>query len=56
VSRGCVGVAHDADVVAEHMAGEYLEVGCDLGVGDGHARVLTNDLAPGYIEENRGTS
>jgi glutamate N-acetyltransferase / amino-acid N-acetyltransferase len=56
VSRGCVGVAHDADAVAEHMAGEYLEVGCDLGVGDGHARVLTNDLAPGYIEENRGTS
>jgi glutamate N-acetyltransferase / amino-acid N-acetyltransferase len=56
VSRGCVGVEHDADAVAEHMAGEYLEVHCDLGVGDGHARVLTNDLGPGYIDENKGTS
>jgi glutamate N-acetyltransferase/amino-acid N-acetyltransferase len=56
VSRGCVGIEHDADAVAEHMAGEYLELLCDLGVGDGHARVLTNDLAPGYIHENRGTS
>ncbi|HEY6698100.1 MAG TPA: bifunctional glutamate N-acetyltransferase/amino-acid acetyltransferase ArgJ [Acidimicrobiales bacterium] len=56
VSRGCVGVEHDADAVAEHMAGEYLEVRCDLGVGDGDARVLTNDLAHGYIDENKGTS
>jgi glutamate N-acetyltransferase/amino-acid N-acetyltransferase len=56
VSRGCVGIEHDADAVAEHMAGQYLELLCDLGVGDGHARVLTNDLAPGYIHENRGTS
>jgi glutamate N-acetyltransferase / amino-acid N-acetyltransferase len=56
VSRGCVGIEHDADAVAEHMAGEHLELLCDLGIGDGHARVLTNDLAPGYIQENRGTS
>ena len=56
VSRGCVGVEHDADAVAEHMAGEYLELRCDLGVGDGDARVLTNDLAHGYIDENKGTS
>ena len=56
VSRGCIGVEHDAAAVAEHMAGEQLEVNCDLGVGDGRARVLTNDLAPGYIDENRGTS
>ncbi|HET6833043.1 MAG TPA: bifunctional glutamate N-acetyltransferase/amino-acid acetyltransferase ArgJ [Acidimicrobiales bacterium] len=56
VSRGCVGVEHDADAVAEHMAGECLDVHCDLGVGDGHARVLTNDLTPGYIDENKGTS
>ncbi|MGH9229637.1 MAG: bifunctional glutamate N-acetyltransferase/amino-acid acetyltransferase ArgJ [Acidimicrobiales bacterium] len=56
VSRGCVGVEHDADAVAGHMAGEHLGLHCDLGVGDGRARVLTNDLAPGYIDENRGTS
>ena len=56
VSRGCVGVDHDAAAVATHMAGEYLEVTCDLGVGDGSARVLTNDLTYGYIDENKGTS
>jgi glutamate N-acetyltransferase / amino-acid N-acetyltransferase len=56
VSRGCVGIGHDAAAVAEHMAGEHIEVHCDLGVGDGQARVLTNDLAPGYIDENKRTS
>jgi glutamate N-acetyltransferase / amino-acid N-acetyltransferase len=56
VSRGCVAIEHDAAAVADHMAGDHLEVACDLGVGDGRARVLTNDLAPGYIDENKGTS
>jgi glutamate N-acetyltransferase/amino-acid N-acetyltransferase len=56
VSRGCVGIGHDAAAVSEHMAGEHLEVHCDLGVGDGQAAVLTNDLAPGYIDENKRTS
>jgi glutamate N-acetyltransferase/amino-acid N-acetyltransferase len=56
VSRGCVAVEHDADAVAAHMAGEYLDLHCDLGVGTGEARVLTNDLTYGYIDENKGTS
>jgi glutamate N-acetyltransferase/amino-acid N-acetyltransferase len=56
VSRGCVATEHDAAAVADHMAGDHLEVACDLGVGDARARVLTNDLAPGYIDENKGTS
>jgi glutamate N-acetyltransferase/amino-acid N-acetyltransferase len=56
VSRACVGVEHDADAVAAHMAGEYLDVHCDLAIGEGEARVLTNDLTYGYIDENRGTS
>jgi glutamate N-acetyltransferase / amino-acid N-acetyltransferase len=56
VSRGCVSVEHDTQAVADHMAGEYLEVHCDLGAGDGEARVLTNDLTYGYIDENKGTS
>jgi glutamate N-acetyltransferase/amino-acid N-acetyltransferase len=56
VTRGCVGVDHDADAVAAHMAGQQLELVCDLGVGDGTARVLTNDLTYGYIDENKGTS
>jgi glutamate N-acetyltransferase / amino-acid N-acetyltransferase len=56
VSRCCVAVDHDAAAVAAHMAGTYLDLHCDLGVGDGEARVLTNDLTYGYIDENRGTS
>jgi glutamate N-acetyltransferase / amino-acid N-acetyltransferase len=56
VSRACVPVDHDAQAVADHMAGEYLELHCDLGVGDGEARILTNDLTYGYIDENKGTS
>jgi glutamate N-acetyltransferase/amino-acid N-acetyltransferase len=56
VTRGCVPVDHDAAAVAAHMAGEHLDLHCDLGVGHGRARILTNDLAHGYIDENRGTS
>jgi glutamate N-acetyltransferase/amino-acid N-acetyltransferase len=56
VSRGCVAAAHDEAAVAAHMAGDRLEVHCDLGVADGEARVLTNDLTHGYIDENKGTS
>jgi glutamate N-acetyltransferase / amino-acid N-acetyltransferase len=56
VSRGCVPVDHDTQAVADHMAGEYLELHCDLGVGEGEARILTNDLTYGYIDENKGTS
>jgi glutamate N-acetyltransferase/amino-acid N-acetyltransferase len=56
VSRGCVAAPHDAGAVAAHMAGEYLDLHCDLGVGDGRAQVLTNDLTYAYIDENKGTS
>jgi glutamate N-acetyltransferase/amino-acid N-acetyltransferase len=56
VSRGCVAADHDAAAVAAHMAGEHLDLHCDLGVADGRARVLTNDLTYGYIDENKGTS
>jgi glutamate N-acetyltransferase/amino-acid N-acetyltransferase len=56
VSRGCVGIDHDRAAVAAHMAGEHLDLHCDLGVGDGAASVLTSDLGYGYIDENKGTS
>lgn len=56
VSRGCVEVDHDRQAVAAHMAGEYLELACDLGAGDGSATLLTNDLTHAYVDENRGTS
>jgi glutamate N-acetyltransferase / amino-acid N-acetyltransferase len=56
VSRGCVAADHDPAAVAAHLAGEQLDLHCDLGVADGRARVLTNDLTYGYIDENKGTS
>lgn len=56
VARGCVEVDHDREAVAAHMAGEYLDLVCDLGVGDGAAKLLTNDLSHAYIDENMGTS
>jgi glutamate N-acetyltransferase / amino-acid N-acetyltransferase len=56
VSRGCVGVDHDAAGLAAHMSGEHLDVHCDLGVGGGTAQVLTNDLTHAYVDENMRTS
>ena len=38
------------------MAQDRLEVTADLGLGDGTARILTNDLTHAYIDENMGTS
>jgi glutamate N-acetyltransferase/amino-acid N-acetyltransferase len=50
----------DADVapgaLATYMDQDWLEVTADLGLGQGHARVLTNDLTHAYIDENMGTS
>jgi glutamate N-acetyltransferase / amino-acid N-acetyltransferase len=56
VSRGCAPAEHDAAAVTAHMAGDQLDIHADLGVADGSARVLTNDLTYGYIDENKGTS
>ncbi len=56
VSRGCVEVDHDRAAVVAHMDGEYIELTCDLGVGSGTARILTNDLTHAYVDENMGTS
>ena len=56
VSRGCVEVDHDRAAVVAHMEGEYVELHCDLGVGAGEARILTNDLTHAYVDENMGTS
>jgi N-acetylglutamate synthase/N-acetylornithine aminotransferase len=38
------------------MAGRRVEIVADLGLGAGHASLLTNDLTPGYIDENMRTS
>jgi glutamate N-acetyltransferase / amino-acid N-acetyltransferase len=51
-----VAVDHDAAAVAAHMAGRHVSIDADLGVGDHEASVLTTDLGPGYIDENKATS
>ncbi len=56
VCHSGVEIDHDRAAVAEHMSGDRLHIQCDLGVGTGHATVLTNDLTHAYIDENMGTS
>ena len=51
-----IAVEHDAAAVAAHMRQRHLRVTADLGLGDGEAFVLSNDLTYGYIDENKGTS
>jgi len=56
VCSGGVGVAHDETAVRAHMAGQDVEILCDLGLGPGVGAVLGTDLGHGYIDENRTTS
>jgi glutamate N-acetyltransferase / amino-acid N-acetyltransferase len=51
-----VSAPHDAHAVSAHMAGAFVEISCDLGIGEGVGAVLTTDLGHGYIDENRTTS
>ena len=50
------GIPYDKQVVAGHMAGRFIDVGVDLGVGPGAATITTTDLSPDYIAENMRTS
>ncbi len=56
VSVGGVGIDHDSDAVARHMAERWLSIEIELGMGDGVGSILTTDLGYGYIDENRTTS
>ncbi len=56
VCRAGVASPHDAGALREYMQGASIEIACDLGLGEAAAEVLTTDLGPGYIEENRSTS
>ncbi len=56
VCRDGVEVVHDVAAVAEHLAGDLVEIRCDLGLGDGSGMVMTVDLGQGYLDENRTTS
>ncbi|HWW52992.1 MAG TPA: bifunctional glutamate N-acetyltransferase/amino-acid acetyltransferase ArgJ [Acidimicrobiales bacterium] len=51
-----VAVAHDADAVRTHLDQRTIEIVADLGLGDGAASIITNDLTPAYIDENMRTS
>ncbi|MGH9301030.1 MAG: bifunctional ornithine acetyltransferase/N-acetylglutamate synthase, partial [Acidimicrobiales bacterium] len=53
--RAALGESQAA-VLTEHMAGRYLELDADLGLGPGHGAMLATDLTHAYIDENMGTS
>ncbi|MEO1045108.1 MAG: bifunctional glutamate N-acetyltransferase/amino-acid acetyltransferase ArgJ [Pseudomonadota bacterium] len=47
------GVAdYDEAPVAQHLKGDEVQLGVDIGLGDGHATVWTCDLTHGYISIN----
>jgi len=56
VAAGGVTVEVDPGAMRAYMAQEHLEVTASLGLGDGTARILTNDLTHAYVDENMGTS
>lgn len=56
VARNGVTAEVDEAALAAYMAGAELHVVANLGIGDGRARLLTNDLTHAYIDENMGTS
>lgn len=56
VAAGGTSIPHDQDAVADHMAGRFLDIDCDLGLGSGEFMVLTNDLTHDYVDENTGGS
>jgi glutamate N-acetyltransferase / amino-acid N-acetyltransferase len=56
VARDGIACAHDEAAVRGHLAGPEVDVHADLGLGRGASVVITNDLTPGYIDENMRTS
>lgn len=56
VAAAGTAVGHDVEAVRAHMAQRHLEISVDLGLGDGTAMILTNDLSHAYVDENMGTS
>jgi len=49
---GAVIEGYDEAPVAAHLAGNEIEIGVDVGVGNGRAVVWTCDLTRGYIDIN----
>jgi glutamate N-acetyltransferase/amino-acid N-acetyltransferase len=53
VAEGGVAVSgYDEAPVAAHLKGQEIEIGVDLGLGEGAATVWTCDLTQGYISIN----
>lgn len=53
VARDGMAVAdYDEAPLAAHLAGDYIRLLVDLGIGDGRAQVWTCDLTEGYIRIN----
>ncbi len=53
VARGGLAVeGYDEAPVAAHLKGREIEIGVELGLGDGRATVWTCDLTHGYISIN----
>ena len=50
--EGRAVAGYDEAPVAAHLAGEEVEIGVTLGLGDGRATVWTCDLTHGYISIN----
>ena len=49
---GCAVEGYDEAPVAAHLRGEDVDIGADLGLGEGRATVWTCDLTHGYISIN----
>lgn len=50
--NGLAVEGYDEAPVAAHLKGQEIEIGVDLGLGDGRATVWTCDLTHGYISIN----
>ena len=50
--QGLVVEGYDEAPVAAHLKGSEIEIGADLGLGDGRATVWTCDLTHGFISIN----
>lgn len=49
---GLAVTGYDEAPVAAHLKGQDIEIGVDLGLGEGKATVWTCDLTHGYISIN----
>lgn len=56
VAEGGVTAPVDQKAIGAYMEREWIEVTANLGLGDGNAMILTNDLTHAYVDENMGTS